>query len=361
MNRHLETVRHDYIRYANCWEDADVLLEALQLKPGNRVLSIASAGDNSLSMLVEDVELVVAADVNPVQLFLTEIKKAAIEHFDYSDCLGFLGFNTCDFRNELFQKIKNTLSPDCRLYWEIHTEWMNQGFIYIGKFEKYFLLFRQKILPWVHSQSDISELMKTKIADEQKIYFHNHWNSWRWRWLFRIFFSRYVMGRFGRDKAFMKEVEVSVSDFILKQAARHLSSVYCQTNGMLRMIMSGTFGDDLPHYVREENFDKIKSRIHRLELFEGYAQLSSHSKKGFDKFNLSNIFEYMSPEMFSETVRQFVAQSRPGSRFAYWNLMVPRIMSNVNSELNSDTELEEQLRNRDRGFFYSGIHSDFKL
>ena len=41
----------DLIRYANCWEDADVLLDALQPKPGDRILSIASAGDNSLSLL----------------------------------------------------------------------------------------------------------------------------------------------------------------------------------------------------------------------------------------------------------------------------------------------------------------------
>ena len=36
------------IRYAQCWEDADVLLEALDVRPGYVCLSIASSGDNAL-------------------------------------------------------------------------------------------------------------------------------------------------------------------------------------------------------------------------------------------------------------------------------------------------------------------------
>jgi S-adenosylmethionine-diacylglycerol 3-amino-3-carboxypropyl transferase len=39
------------IRYAQCWEDADVLVEGLDVQPGDVCLSIASAGDNSLALL----------------------------------------------------------------------------------------------------------------------------------------------------------------------------------------------------------------------------------------------------------------------------------------------------------------------
>ena len=35
------------IRYAQCWEDADILLEALDVRPGKVCLSIASSGDNA--------------------------------------------------------------------------------------------------------------------------------------------------------------------------------------------------------------------------------------------------------------------------------------------------------------------------
>ena len=40
-----------HIRYAQVWEDADILLEGLNIQPGDVCLSIASAGDNALAML----------------------------------------------------------------------------------------------------------------------------------------------------------------------------------------------------------------------------------------------------------------------------------------------------------------------
>ena len=46
-----DRARFDRIRYANCWEDADILLEAMAIKPGGFYLSVSSAGDNRLSLL----------------------------------------------------------------------------------------------------------------------------------------------------------------------------------------------------------------------------------------------------------------------------------------------------------------------
>ena len=39
------------LRYAQCWEDADVLVDALAIRPGGTYVAIASAGDNALAML----------------------------------------------------------------------------------------------------------------------------------------------------------------------------------------------------------------------------------------------------------------------------------------------------------------------
>ncbi len=42
------------IRYAQVWEDADILLEGLDVQPGDVCVSIASAGDNALALLTRD-------------------------------------------------------------------------------------------------------------------------------------------------------------------------------------------------------------------------------------------------------------------------------------------------------------------
>src|SRR3972149_6091362 len=81
----------DIVRYANCWEDADILLRALNVKEGGVYLSIASAGDNSLSLLTKNPSKVIAIDINPVQLGCMELRKIAFLDLSYEELLGFLG------------------------------------------------------------------------------------------------------------------------------------------------------------------------------------------------------------------------------------------------------------------------------
>jgi len=72
-----DRARFDLVRYANVWEDAWILREALRPAPGRRMLSIASAGDNAFALLAAGAE-VVAADLSPAQIALVDLKRAAI-------------------------------------------------------------------------------------------------------------------------------------------------------------------------------------------------------------------------------------------------------------------------------------------
>ena len=108
----------DRVRYANCWEDADILMQALAVQKGDRCLSIASAGDNSLALLANDPDVVVACDVNAVQLACLEIRQAAFAEFSYTDLLAFLGFRACDDRLVFYQSLRSSLSPSARLYFD---------------------------------------------------------------------------------------------------------------------------------------------------------------------------------------------------------------------------------------------------
>ncbi len=65
------------IRYAQVWEDADILLTALDIQPTDTVVSIASAGDNALALLGAGAARVVALDLNPAQLACLELRVSA--------------------------------------------------------------------------------------------------------------------------------------------------------------------------------------------------------------------------------------------------------------------------------------------
>jgi len=358
MDKQLEKIRHDYIRYANCWEDADVLLEGLQLEDNDRILSIGSAGDNSFSLMVNNPSLVVAVDINLIQLHLIELKKAAFKSLNHQNFLSFLGFTSCENRRELFNQVKENLSPELGAFWENRIAEIESGIIYNGKFESYFGLFRNKILPFIHSSKNIDDLFAIKPGKSQSNFFYKKWNNWRWKMLFKLFFSRFVMGRFGRDPAFLNEVKISVSGFILDQAEKHLSSVDCQSNYFLNFILKGDFGKDLPHYARPENFELIKRNIDKLQIFHGLAEDAFKEYSNFNKFNLSNIFEYMNPEVFHLVASNLVENSSPKARFAYWNLMVDRQMSDIIPTLEKDENTSTMATKKDKGFFYKSVNFD---
>lgn len=354
-----EKVAFNLIRYANCWEDAEVLLQGLSPEPGSRILSIGSAGDNSFSLLVTDPEIVVAVDVNPIQLWLIELKQQAIAQLDYNDVLAFLGFRPSSERLVLFDHIKSGLSKECRVYWESQRGTLQAGVISEGKFEGYFQLFARKILPWIHSQKSVAELLRPKSVAEQESFYENHWNTWRWRFFFKLFFSRYIMGKYGRDPEFLKEVEVSVGKTIYAKAGAHLRTVNAQRNYLLRYTLTGSFGDLLPHYLQPEHFRIIQSRIHRLQICRGFAEDAIRLHGTFRYMNLSNIFEYMNPELFQQTALQLINATEPGGRLAYWNLMVPRrIAEQFPDKVEYLGVLSNKLTSVDNGFFYQQFLAD---
>ncbi|GAB4143489.1 MAG: hypothetical protein Fur0041_18570 [Bacteroidia bacterium] len=269
-----DRVEFDFIRYANCWEDADILLEALQPGEGDKVLSVASAGDNSFAMLSGSPQLVVGVDVNPVQIYLCELKKAAFQLSSHDDFIHFLGFksDTPENRKKLYTVIRPFMPENAAKYWDRNFAQIESGILYEGKFEKYFGTFRKFILPLIHSKKKIRELFAEKDNSMQEKFYFEKWNTFRWRLFFKIFFSRFVMGRFGRDPEFMNEVKVTVSKYIFGRAEAHLKRSAAQGNYLLHYILTGNFGNMLPFYARKENFDIIKKNISRIVFETGYAQ-----------------------------------------------------------------------------------------
>lgn len=109
------------------------------------------------------------------------------------------------------------------------------------------------------------------------------------------------MGKFGRDPEFLKEVKVPVGEFIFNKAGEHLQSVYAQNNFILRYNLTGNFGNLLPHYLQKENYDLVKTNLHKLKIKEGYAEAAFEEYGRFDAMNLSNIFEYMPMDLFKNS------------------------------------------------------------
>jgi S-adenosylmethionine-diacylglycerol 3-amino-3-carboxypropyl transferase len=355
-----ERARFDLIRYANVWEDADVLVAALRPGPGRRMLSIASAGDNAFALLAEGAE-VVAADLSPAQLALVELKRAAVRRLPYREALAFLGVRPSPDRRPVYEDLESELTAGAREFWRAHMEEVADGVIHHGKFESYFRLFRERILPLVHRRKTVLSLLDERDEAGRVRFYEETWNNLRWRLLFRVFFSRFLMGRLGRDPEFFRYVEGSVAERILARAHYALTVLPVHSNPYVESILTGNYGRDgraFPRWLQPEVFAALKRNLDHLILFEGPIEeaAAAHRGAGFDGFNLSDIFEYLDPETSAAIYGRLLDTARPGARFAYWNLLVPRRRpEELAARVRPLDDEARALFARDQAFFYSAF------
>lgn len=343
------------IRYAQCWEDADILLEALDIQPGDVCLSIASAGDNALAMLTRKPERVFALDLSSAQLACVELRVAAYRELSHPELLELIGSTPSSRREQLYRRCRPCLSAAVQAFWDAHAGEIAQGIGSAGKFERYFATFRQRILPLVHSRKRVERLLVGGSPAERAEFFDRHWNTWRWRLLFRIFFSRFVMGRMGRDPSFFNYVEGSVSGRILSHAQHALRELDPAQNPYLQWILTGRHTTALPFSLRPENFETIRGNLDRLEWRQQPVEefASAQGRNAIDRFNLSDIFEYMSPENYHCLLEKLAKCGRRGGRLAYWNMLVPRSRpESMAGQLRPLPEVGRRLLEQDKAFFY---------
>ena len=347
--------KFDIIRYAQVWEDADILLEALKIKPTDNILSIASAGENALSMLTREPNKVYAIDLNENQIYCTELKKIAYKYLDYDECMEFIGVFDSERRITTYNEIKNYLSKEAQGYFDQNTDVIGKGIIHCGKFENYFHIFGQKILPLIHNKKTRAELLEKKSKQERIDFYNNKWNNHRWKILFKIFFSRVVMGKLGRDKAFFRYVNVNVPEHILERTKYAITQLDTSTNSYLHYIINSRYDNVLPVAYREENFDKIKKNIDKLIILKESAETFINRKdvERVDKYNLSDIFEYMSEEDMVRIVEKILEKSPKGSIIAYWNMLSDKRASKYIDKIEYQEDLSNELLKKDKAFFYS--------
>lgn len=345
----------DHIRYAQLWEDADVLTAGLGPSTGGTLVSICAAGDNALAMLTLDPRKVVVVDLSLAQISCLKLRIAAFQTLTHPEFLELMGARPSDQRKELlFQTIEN-LDRETQAFWAGQAKnVVRYGAGGVGKFEQYFRIFRKWLLPLVHSRKTIDDIFVSRPIEERRAFLDERFNTWRWRLLLNVFFSRFVMGRMGRDKAFFDYVEGSPAQHVARRI--YHAAVTCDPaeNPYLHWIMKGTHGTALPMTWRAEHFETIKTRLDRIEIVPGALEAFVATGEKAVGFNLSDIFEYMSPDVFEAVYGSVLKASEPGARLVYWNMMAPRrVPAAYVDKITTLADVETHLKAQDKAFFYS--------
>ncbi|MEM9471500.1 MAG: DUF3419 family protein [Pseudomonadota bacterium] len=345
----------EHIRYAQLWEDADVLTGALGDQRGATLVSICSAGDNALAMLTLDPARVVVVDLSMAQIQCLKLRIGAFRNLDHQGFIELMGSRPSGRRAELLARAISGCAPETVAFWQnLEADVVSHGAGGVGKFERYFRLFSSRIMPLVHSRKTIDDVFLPRERAARKDFLDNRWNNWRWKLMMSLFFSRFAMGRLGRDRAFFDHVEGSVAAHVQRRI-RH-AAVDCDpsVNPYLYWIMKARHGEHLPMSWRQAHFEVIRDRLDRLDIRHGSLETFVGTGEKADGFNLSDIFEYMSPDGYADVYETILNAANPGARLVYWNMMAPRrVPVRLADRVNRLNAVEDVGKAADKAFFYS--------
>ncbi len=349
-----------HLRYAQVWEDADVLCAALAIRSGDRVLSIASAGDNALALLAEGgadgPREVVAVDLSPAQLHALALRVAAFRTLDHDEILELIGSSPSARRASLYARLRPALGADARRFWDARPADLARGVGHAGRFERYFARFRRIVLPLTQTRARVATLLAGGGTPEgRRAWYDAHWANLRWRLLFRLAAGRAALGA-ARDPRFFVHVgaDVPVAERIAARVREAVTATDPAENPYLNWILRGHHGAALPRYLRAEHFETIRSRLDRLTPHLGALEAVA-GDGSFDAFNLSDVFEYLAPPDADALFATVARLAAPGARVAWWDLLAERHPP-PGVPLAEDAALGARLHAADRAPFYRAFH-----
>ena len=364
MSNELKNKTIEDIHYSQCWEDADVLRDGLKIKSGDKVLSIASAGDNSFALLLDNPSEIVVIDRNPVQIACVEIRRAMYKSLEWEEFLELMGSVDSDRRLQLYEeKVRPLLKNKYKYFWDAQMDSFEKyGVGGVGKFEKYLRLFSEHALPLIHRKKVIDDLFKKKTLSERIDFYSSKWDNPRWRLFFYLLFSRTSLKKLNINQKFFYNQEKNIARQILARVKYGLIKFNINSNPYLTWMFTGKHSlEALPTALRKENYEIIRSRVDVIHTVIGDIEdyLEENSTHKFNAFNMSNIFEYLSEEKTFELLNSLVINAQSGARICYWNMFLERSSNEYFNHYLIQREGEsKKLFNEDKTVFYSAFHID---
>jgi S-adenosylmethionine-diacylglycerol 3-amino-3-carboxypropyl transferase len=347
------------ILYAQCWEDPRIDREAFRTTSDDVVFSITSGGCNALAFLLDNPQKVIALDLNPQQNFLLDLKIAAFRALPYEELLGFFGVKKSRDRFRLYERIRGLLSAESARYWDGQRKKIQRGIIHSGRYEAYMRLLKRIVITPLISKRTLMQFFETEDPAERSVLFHKKWENLRWWFLTRVMLSRKLNTLFF-DKAFFAYLDESFSfgKHFAEKAKRAITRLPMKENHFLSYILLGKFYDEdnLPQYLKRENYDVIRSRVDRIEIVTDSCEnyFSSLPDSSISRFNFTNIFEWMSDDAYEDLLRETVRVAKDKAVLTYRNLLVFREHpSTLNSNIRSLKKMARALHEKDLSFIYN--------
>jgi S-adenosylmethionine-diacylglycerol 3-amino-3-carboxypropyl transferase len=307
-------------------EDAGVELRVLRsLGEGQDVFCIASGGCTAFSLLAARPRTLHAVDINPAQVFLVELKKAALERLNYDD------FKRCltDNARPFYAALRGRLSAEAAEFWDARQKLVGAGLNRCGVIERKLKRAMRLFRFFVHPRPRIRAALTQPSLAAQRQFYEERWDSWRWRAALKLGLSRPALGLvYGRQ--FVAALAPGFADSIRQGLAQTFMNFPAQDNGYLWQTFLGCYPPSeraLPVYLRREGYEVVKDGADGMQLAAADAAewLGLRPARSVNFFALSNILEVTSAGYAAELAAAVSHAARPGALVCLrWILPPPR-------------------------------------
>ena len=301
--------------YNQIWEDPAVDLDALDLKPHHRMITIASGGCNVLNYLVAGPEHVIAVDLNANHVALTELKLQALEHLSYDEFFRFFGVAKDKANRELFDNfLAERLDPVTRRYWERRIPLRGRRInMFARNLYRYGLLGRFIGILHVMARlkgKRLQDILVARTPEEQRAAFERVvaplFDNRLVRFLSRLPVSFYGLGIPPAQYDELVAASNGNPAALLRSRVERLACDFPIADNYFAWQAFGR-GYDIEHreavpdYLRPENYDLIKSRLDRVEVHHASMTdfLEDQPARSLHRFVLLDAQDWMTPDVLA--------------------------------------------------------------
>jgi len=364
--------------YAQIWEDPLIDMEALDIGPGNDIVTIASGGCNMLSYLTAGPRSLHAVDLNTAHIALGRLKLAAARHLpDHQSFHRFFAQSGQQANIDAYKRhIRPHLDEMTIRYWEGRDL---TGRRRISAFARNF--YRRGLLGQFISAAHIvarlyridpRELLSATSLEEQRQIFERRlaplFDRRFVRWLTRQPASLFGLGIPPAQYDALCDGEADTMALVLRQ---RLEKLACDFDIRQNYFAQQAFGRGymiegpgaLPPYLEGRNHAALLHHLDRATLhhvnFVDY--LRRHGAGSFDRYVLLDAQDWMSDTQLNALWGEITRTARPGARVIFRTAAAPSLLpGRVAAPLLDQWRHQEaqslDLTRRDRSAIYGGFH-----
>ena len=364
--------------YPQIWEDPVVDMAALQIRPEDHMVAIASGSCNILSYLTANPARISGVDLNGAHIALGNLKLAALRHLpDYDTFLRLFGkANSRDNVVAYDTLIKPHLDATSRAYWE--TRRLNgrrRIAAFSDNFYRHGLLGKfigaGHLLARVYG-CDPGAVLRARNLAEQRQLFNQYlapiFDKTLLRWLIRQPASLYGLGiPPSQYRSLSQDLPDGIAAVLYQRLERLSCGFDIKTNYFAWQAFGRGYamtGDEaLPPYLQRHNFEAVRSRADRVRLQQRSLTefLKDNAEKSVDCYVLLDAQDWMNDADLTALWREITRTARPGARVIFRTaaderLLPGRVPPGILDAWTYDHANSREGLERDRSSIYGAFH-----